>query len=57
MKWIIIKYAYKRFWEWYIGTYVTRTRLILDDLTLKTITPEIEKKEMTEIKILEANYE
>jgi len=26
-------------------------------LTLKTITPEIEKKEMTEIKILEANYE
>lgn len=57
MKWIIIKYAYKRFWVWYLWTYVTRTKLILDELTLKVILPEIEKKEMVGVVILEANYE
>ena len=58
MKWIIIKYAYKRFWTWYIGTYVTRTRLKLDKTTLQIILPEIKQKEMIEdVVILEGNYE
>ena len=58
MKGIIIKYLYKRYKKWYRWTYVTRTSLLLDNLTLNIIKPEIKKKEQgVEIMILYANYE
>lgn len=58
MRWIIVKYVYKRWGEWYFGRYVTRTKLELDEITMKTIKPEIQSKEkVSDVVIIEYEYE
>jgi len=57
MKWIIITYVYSRFGKWYIWEYVTRTKLVLDSITVAVIKPEIEKKEKVEVIIIDSKYE
>lgn len=58
MKWIIITYVYRRFDKWYLWRYVTRTRLMINDITKDIFEREIQKeKEKVNVKIIDIEYE